>query len=630
MNKDNKNREKRLLFFLLLLAFLLRVSGIAFNIRILSAVPDENYYTKVVYNAFINKTLDIDFYWYPSFFFYFNLLLFYLFSFISYGIIFFLKIKAILNPFITDNLSLIIKLFIRINNTLLSTLLVYIVYKTARILFQKKYFAYLALILVSFNFQFIINSHIAKPDILHSLLVQLTIYLSLLFNENDKKIYFYLAILTSALATGTKILGGISVIVPIYFLFLKKLKEKNLFSFIRESFLSFVLWLATFLISTPFIVLKFSKAKEVLNFYKNLSHSRHYGYLYTARFQRFFNIQKNIYTTPELLFLIFSFIFVLYMVIKRKDRKTGAILLIFSTYMIFGILKNFFDARYYLPVVSSAYLLMVGALWFIMEKSKKIFIPLTLSFLIFIPCAKRGIETSILLLKTTTQEESYSFSQRIPKKTYYAFEIMTGIIHRRNNIAVMFLGRRFPRFYKNFRITMLVHNTNNYDMFFKIPEGKKFLSKFYNTYQWIFNHTKTMKIIKKKRIDFLNPPIKYLKLINVKPAQINARLKISGEIKNKSKIPFWLMSGNQTLFIIPPRRVLIIDKEFKISPFKGRSIFIFSPLDEVQKINISDGALIFNLKFVYTNEKTGKRITLKRNGEVRPNDPFIFYIKESK
>ncbi len=69
----------------------------------------------------------------------------------------------------------------------------------------------------------------------------------------------------------------------------------------------------------------------------------------------------------------------------------------------------------------------------------------------------------------------------------------------------MFLGRRLPKFYNESRITFVVHNVNNYNMFFKYPEGQKALKKLYDNYQWIFKHSVLMKIIEKEPIDFLNP-----------------------------------------------------------------------------------------------------------------------------
>ena len=249
-----------------------------------------------------------------------------------------------------------------------------------------------------------------------------------MFYGNGEKKFFYLAIIFSALSAGTKVLGGISVIIPMYMLFLKKIKDKEVGKFVLDSFVAFFIWIATFLISTPFIVLKFSNAKEVFNFYKNLSHVKHYSYLYYEKFSRFLNIQRNIYTVPEIIFIVFSIIFLTYVLFKKKDIKLSCIYLFSLLYLIIGLFKNFFNARYYLPVVPSVIILMISGFYYLERiVRKKTLVRFLVILMVFFP-AVRGIKASVGFVLKTTQEESYDFLSKTPDNTFYAFEIMTGSV----------------------------------------------------------------------------------------------------------------------------------------------------------------------------------------------------------
>ncbi len=152
-------KDKRLLLGLILLAFVLRIAEIAFDIRIFSCVPDENYYTNVIYKAFINNSLDINFYWYPSFFFYFNLILFYVFHFIVKFILIFLKLWHPLTFAIQEDMFYILKVFIRSFNAILGAVLVYVVYRIGKELFDNVYYSYVSAFLVAINFQYYKLSH---------------------------------------------------------------------------------------------------------------------------------------------------------------------------------------------------------------------------------------------------------------------------------------------------------------------------------------------------------------------------------------------------------------------------------------------------------------------------------------
>ena len=624
--------KSNLLKILLLLIFSLRIAGIAFDIRIFSCVPDEHYYTKVIFKAFEKRSLDINFYWYPSFFFYFNLILFYITFYLSKIILIILKLWHPLSSAISLYLVYIIKLFVRVLNAFLGTFLAFVVYKISKRVFKETpALLYIVLVLIGFNLQFILSSHFAKPDILHTLLAQLTIYFALLYYDNDKEKYFYLSIIFSALAAGTKILGGSSVIVPMYFLIIKKLQNKNIPAFIKKSIIAFFIWIITFIISTPFVVLKFAKAKAVFNFYKNLSAMRHYRYLYFDRFKRFISIQMNIYTVVEITFLLISIIFLFRYIIKEKKVKIGAIYLFFIFYIIIGLLKNFFDARYYLPAVPEAFILMTLGGFLILKKIKNNYIFIGLVFILIIPTIIRGTKTTINLVKETTQEESYEYSNRgIPKKTYYAFEIMTGCMLRKNNKSIMFFGRRFPKFYKNSGITFLVHNTNLYKMFFKYESGKKALPKFYQTYQWIFNHSKIMKIFKKPKIDFLNPTIHYLKLVNTGIFKKNSILKINARFKNKTRYELWILSGNRLLYTIKPETSVELNKKFLVNSPKGRSIFIFLPLDKNTDPEELKGIVKYHISISFRKKGEKKIFTYSGKGILKPNEPLIFYLGAKK
>ncbi len=625
MSKAFKN--KRFLIGVILLAFVLRIAGIAFDIKIFSCVPDENYYTNVIYKAFINNSLDINFYWYPSFFFYFNLVLFYLFYFIFKLIFIFFKLWHPLAFTIRQEMFYILKVFIRSFNAILGTILVYIVYRIAKELFDDMFYSYLSIFWAAFNFQLIINSHIAKPDILHTLLTQIVILLSLMFYDNEKKIFFYLAIIFSALAAGTKVLGGISVVVPVYLLFLKKIKNNEVGKFVLDSFIAFFVWIGTFLVSTPFIILKFSKAKEVFNFYKNLSYVKHYSYLYYEKFSRFLNIQRNIYTIPEILFIIFSIIFLTSVLFKKKDIKLSSIYLFSLLYLFIGLFKNFFDARYYLPVVPSVIILMISSFYYLERMvGKKTLVRFIVILITFFP-AVRGIKASVGFVLKTTQEESYDFLSKIPDNTFYAFEIMTGSVFKKNNRAVMFLGRRLPKFYNKSRITFVVHNVNNYKMFFKYPEGQKPLKKLYDNYQWVFKHSVPMKIIEKEPIDFLNPKIEFLKLVDYSPVTPDSFLMLKGKVRNKSECHFWIMSGNKILYSIQPKSSVFIEKKFGLNSYKGRSIFFFTPIKK-DYCRSKKGYLFIDIEFNY--QKGSEIIYFSEKRKVKPNEPLIIYLEEKK
>jgi hypothetical protein len=615
--------EKLVIISLFLIVFLLRISGIAFNMRIFSAVPDETYYTKVIYNAFYNNSLNLNFYWYPSFFFYFNLILFYIFSFIIKLTLFFVKCTPFLKSLIVNNLFYIIKIFIRSLNAVLGTILVFVVFKISRLVFKKKYLSLLVLLLIGFNSQFIINSHLGKPDILHSLLTQITLYLSLIFYKEKKEKYFYLSIISSALAAGTKILGGVSVLIPISLLFIEKTKKKDIIGFFKKSTQAFFLWIITFLLSTPFIVLEFSKAKHVFKFYENLPKTKHYGYLYFERFHRFFDILKNIFTVPELFLLAISLIIGFMFIIKKRDMNFNIIYFFFTLYFFIGLIKNFFDARYYLPAIPEAFILIVFIVYILLTKIKKrVYRIILWIFVLSLPIYK-GTITALSFFLETTQEENYQYITHIPPKTMYAFEMITGTIPMENNVRVVYLGKKFPKFYKNSRITFVIQNPNIFNMFFHYPEARNSLSVLYNNYRWVFNHSVIMKKIRKHPIDFLNPEIDYRKFIDsFSPA--DSILILQGKLKNKTKHHFLIMSGNRTICKIPPRTSIYINKKHKVNFDMGRSIFIFVPIMHNCKRTKTKRYLQFDLSMKII--KNNINYIHKSKGFVYFNNPKIIYI----
>ncbi len=615
--------EKVLIISLFLIIFLLRISGIAFNIKIFSAVPDETYYTKVIYNAFYNNSLNLNFYWYPSFFFYFNLILFYIFSFLMKLIFIILKFNPHIKSIISANLFYIIKIFIRSLNAILGTILTFIVFKISEFIFKEKYLSYLVLLLIGFNIQFVINSHLGKPDILHSLLTQLTLYFSLVFHREKKYKYFYLAIISSALAAGTKILGGVSVLIPIYILFVEKTKKKNIGEFFKKSIQAFFLWVITFIISTPFIVLEFPKAKSVFKFYENLPKTKHYGYLYLERLHRFFDISRNIFTTPELILLTISFIIGLILVYKQRDMNFNVIYLFFTLYVLIGLAKNFFDARYYLPALPEAFILIVFTVYILLKKIKKRIIKTIIWILILILPVYRGTMTAAAFVSETTQEANYRYITQIPKKTIYAFEMITGTISMENNVGVIYLGRKFPKFYQNSRITFVIQNPNIFNMLFHYPEAKDKLSVLYNNYQWVLKHSVIIKKIRKHPVDFLNPEIDYRKFVNIY-APDDATLTIKGRIKNRTKHYFWIMSGNKTIYIVYPKTSIYLNKKYKVNFDIGRSIFIFAPIMHNHKRTKIKRYLQFDLSIKIKKDTID--YTNQNKGFVYFNNPKILYI----
>lgn len=385
----------------------------AFNI-IRSFHPDEHNIIKSISNMKpINYDFNPHFFEYPSFFIYFVAVL--IFSTSLSG---FTKITSDLS-FYYANPWEIGKFFLigRLGVIILSTLGIYLIYKTTENFFDKRRGLLSSIILASTPL-YIINSHFMTVDIPMVFWIILFLYFLSLYWKKDKIRFLYLASVSIGFATGTKYPAiFIFSLLPIIYLS----KERRLRKvFFLTTLKSFVVTILTFFLTTPYALLSWNEFKRDV-FYQisvrgvtsNLS-----------IWQRISGLTINTSVVALSGFCLLTVIFIagiIYSIFKKGKEKFFLVGLILSLLpLIFaGGLKY---GRYYLIILPFVTIMAASCLATFLEskKNRNFFARFIIFIIIFIPF----IKSFAYSLQMTKKDSRISMAEYIEKEIPHSSTIV--------------------------------------------------------------------------------------------------------------------------------------------------------------------------------------------------------------
>ncbi|MFH0731776.1 MAG: glycosyltransferase family 39 protein [Candidatus Omnitrophota bacterium] len=257
-NLIKSNSVNLALFAVLLIAAVARYWGINFGLPNIHCRGDEMLVVHIALN-FGTGDFNPHFFEYPTFYMY---TLFFIYCcYFLVGII--LGKYASLSDFISEimltpsNFHLIDRLFV----AFLGTLTVFIVYKIAKHLFDKRT-AIISSLFLCLSYLHVRDSHFGTVDIPTAFLIMCSV-LFIVKSYKIKRLRDYiLAGVFAGLATSTKY-AGIFLVMPMFFVHFFNISDKKgkmIKSFLDKSTLSFIFaFLSAFLVGTPFVVFDFSK-----------------------------------------------------------------------------------------------------------------------------------------------------------------------------------------------------------------------------------------------------------------------------------------------------------------------------------------------------------------------------------
>jgi len=625
-----KHGNKWLLPVIIALIAISRLIGLGFELPIIGSIPDEDYYVKTILKAFTSGSLHIDFYTQPSLFFYLNLFAFTLFYWLLQALMFIFGLRDILLPVVQENLFFIILFFGRLLSALFGVLTCLLLFRIAGRLFSDRFSPWLVLLLAVFNYQFIIYSHLAKMDMLQAFLVLLSADLALTFQQRNSWRYYYLAVVLAGLAAGTKMIGGAALFFPGFFLLERAWREKKAGMLLAHGLLGILTFAATFLATTPFIIYDTGKAAWTVNYIRTFANNPQLAYLYQDKLPRFISNISHLFTWPELLIGTCGLLLTLFAAVRRKRFDWLGMALFSLVFFVLGYLLVFFDSRYYLPAAPFFIMLIVAGGRTVLNYARLKKIQAVFWALILISPLIQAGKTMLILARPTTQIISHNFAKSLPPEIPFAFELLCGINNSTPGAFFSFsLGHTPYHLFRKAGYAFLVHNRNMYDMYFSMPSGIRALPEIYESYNLIRKNSLRMKTIRRRPVvDFLNPPIDYLKFVDRKnkPAD-NHELSIRGRINNGSDHKFLVVAGNTLLASVRPGRSTVINRTFKVDGNTDRAIFIFAPVFD-KETSRADNRMVYNLDI---SLKMEERVFQRHlSGLTAVNEPVVVFLGEVK
>jgi Dolichyl-phosphate-mannose-protein mannosyltransferase len=247
-------------------------------------------------------------------------------NFFAYGQ-FPLFLTFLTTPF--HNFSTIV-LTLRFWSAVFSCLSIYFFYLISQIIFKSKKISFIFTLLLIFTPGLIQLAHFGTTESILIFVFSINIFLSLKYYQNQKKQYFLLAILISAIGLSSKV-TAIFFVLPVYLsFFFLFLKTKKVFTFISTSLIFTFLFLSLSIFFSPFSIINFSDFKSTMIYETSVAIGQSKVF-YTRQFENslpFIFQFKNVFPYTNGIFIfIFSFLGFIFF-LKTKIKKELLLILI--------------------------------------------------------------------------------------------------------------------------------------------------------------------------------------------------------------------------------------------------------------------------------------------------------------
>lgn len=321
--------------------------------------PDEEYYVHTVLGMDAGD-LNPKFYYYPSFYFYFNLIIWRTFEIYH----FFMKSydpNVGIHSFIGKHTQTMY-LMGRCVGAILGALTILITY-----LIGKRFYGglagFLAALFIAFNPVHSLNSHFFKSDVATAFFMTLSLYYMLVYLKEGKRTDLYLAAGIGGIAFSTNYYGGFLMIPLALTLFLRAIREhldkkKNFFAiFISpDLYISPLFLIVIFVLTSPYIFLDFQSflkhfSRMVFSDRVNL-YNTFVGLKYTENnFQKplIYSLQFCLRHTTGIALAVISLLSILYMLIRFSMKNLVILSFLLSYFFLIATGKAVFT-RYYAPI----------------------------------------------------------------------------------------------------------------------------------------------------------------------------------------------------------------------------------------------------------------------------------------
>ncbi|HVO73816.1 MAG TPA: phospholipid carrier-dependent glycosyltransferase [Ignavibacteriaceae bacterium] len=330
----NGSRVSKYLICILLLAAILRFSGIFWGIPVFDSLvqnyhPDE---PKIIKGAFqfpqhILRNNDLR---YPTFYSYFL-------GTLSIPAKIFFKLLEM-----PDEKSLIfVSVFARFVTVLLGLGAVFLTFKLGKKLYEEKA-GLLSALFLSLSLYHIQSSGWAALDAVNSFFIVLTLLLAYQLYENSSAKLYLITGISLGILIGTKY-NGVAVLPAILILHFYKYKQNNSASIFNAA-LSKKLWLLlitsviVFIMTTPGVILKPEAFKESISGLINLGPGKKYRIISDPNF--YFSIIRNYFTATDLFLTFTMFLGLIFPIRKLWDKEVPIIFAVILFFFAFGALAS--------------------------------------------------------------------------------------------------------------------------------------------------------------------------------------------------------------------------------------------------------------------------------------------------